>query len=150
MKKLYSDLDNDYFLLEFRISAHSPMVIRGIKESVEDKATYNIDVFFKPVRKMLLPTKFEGLEVYVLDSSEVPENLVFEHGFSNEKGGHVFLLSTRNGKKYYVDAAIMAVYYNRLDVYETQYEMFEYNLGDRVLTFKEGVLEEYLDRVLDI
>jgi len=134
MKKLYSDLEKHYVVLEFHRS-HSQMIIRCLRSDI-DKRDYNIDILFKPVRKMLLPDTFEGVEISVLEENEIPEFLINNFGFSLRFDYRVFLIKTRDGESYYINAGIMGVFHNQLDMLESGWDKFGYHLGEEKILFK--------------
>ena len=134
MKQLYSDLEKHYVVLEFHRS-HSQMLIRCLKSGV-DKIDYNIDILFKPVRRMILPDSFDGIAIFVLEDDEIPKFLINDFGFTTRLEYKVFLIKTRDGNSYYINSGIMVIFHNQLDMLESGWDRFNYYCGEKKLLFK--------------
>ena len=139
MKKIYSDLEKPYIILEFRRS-HSQMVIRCLKSEIE-KRDYNIDILFKPVRRMVIPDTFDGIEIFVLEEEEIPNNLICDYKFVKNHDYKTFLLKDKTGNKYYINALIAGVYYNHLGTLDSGFDGFIFKLGERKLLFNGDEFE---------
>ena len=135
MKQLYSDLKKHYVILEFHRS-QSQLLIRCLKSEV-DKIDYNIDILFMPVRKMILPDTFEGIEIYVLEDNEIPEFLINNFGFSSGFDYGVFLIKTRDSNSYYINAMLVGVFHNELDMLESRWDRLSYYLGEEKLFYMQ-------------
>jgi len=133
MKLLYSDLEKQYVLLEFRVT-HSQMLIRCLKNEV-DKRDYNIDILFKPVKRMILPDSFDGIAIFVLEDDEIPKFLINDFGFTTRLEYKVFLIKTRDGNSYYINSGIMAIFHNQLDMLESGWDRFSYYCGEKKLLY---------------
>jgi len=134
MKKLYSDLEKHYVVLEFHRS-HSQMIIRCLRSEI-DKRDYNIDILFKPVTMMILPDSFEGIEISVLDNDKIPRFLINDFGFTVKFDYRVFLIKDRVGNSYYINALLMGVFHNQLNMLESGWNKFNYYLGEEKMLFK--------------
>jgi len=119
---IYSNLNDKFILLDFHPS-HSQLLIRSTKNNERD---YNIDILFKPVDVILLPTKFKGLEVKVLDLEQKEEFIKKDFGMELNDGNTIFLLKDSEGRKCYLSALAMGVFHNKLDILETSIDPFDF------------------------
>ncbi len=117
---LYTDLEGQYFMLDYSPS-HSEMIIRRINKTDPDDV-FNIDLFFKAVYNIQLGTKLTGIKVYKVsrhdEAISIP-NLV------NRK--EIYKIVDGEGNVGFIDASVFVVFHNNLDILTT-------SLGDYTWT----------------
>jgi len=96
-----------------------------------DKRDYNIDILFKPVRRMILPDSFDGIAIFVLEDDEIPKFLINDFGFTTRLEYKVFLIKTRDGNSYYINSGIMVIFHNQLDMLKSGWDRFSYYCGEK-------------------
>lgn len=104
---IYSDSEGKYFLLDYSPS-HSEMVIRRVKGK-----EYNIDLFFKNVKKINLNVKLTGINIFKVDR---PDFLPAINSYDNK---HVLKIIDNNKVTSYIEAGLFIVFHNNLELLET-------------------------------
>jgi hypothetical protein len=102
-----------YFrFLDYHIS-HGQLLIRGEKALEGD----NIDIIFEGTAFLNCPTRFDGIKIYYLDDDYSKERCISIFPFIRN-----FLIVSKN-VEYLVQAAVLRIYRNSLDVFETSIDM---------------------------
>lgn len=130
--KIYSNLMSEFIILDYSPS-HSQLLLRS--KRTKDRE-YNIDIIFKGVLLLFLPSSIMGIEISLTGVSDVYERLTERFSFKENKDYKVFSLMSNNGHEYLVNAMCLGVYQNKLDILETsigRYDMENYN--ENVLWF---------------
>jgi hypothetical protein len=118
---LFSDSDNKYKLLDYLIS-HSFLLIRSLKNKTRD---YNIDLIFKPVEFIHIPTSFQGIIVSV---EENEQKRIFHIKSANKEGS------------YYIEAYNFSVYHNDREILESPISShLDLDFGTKVLEFPDKI-----------
>jgi hypothetical protein len=102
---LYSDLEGEYFLLDYSPS-HSEMIIRKINKNPK----HNIDLFFKAVYHICLNTRLSGIKVFKTERKD-KSSLI-----NPAKRIEIFKIMDNTGFVSYIDASIFVVFHNHLDI----------------------------------
>ncbi len=121
---LYSDLEGQYFLLDYSPS-HSEMVIRRTNNK-DAHDVFNIDLFFKAICNIQLPTKMEGVKIYRIDRRNT--NIVMPN-VANRK--EIYKIVDGEGNTGFVDASVFVVFQNSLDILETSLGDFTWTNENR-------------------
>ncbi len=106
---LYTDLDGQYFLLDYSPS-HSEMIIRRINKTDSN----NIDLFFKAVYNIQLATKLTGIKIYKIVKHN--ENILIPN-IANRK--EIYKIVDGEGNVGFIDASVFVVFHNNLDILKT-------------------------------
>ncbi len=106
---LYSDLEGQYFLLDYSPS-HSEMIIRRINKTNPGN-TFNVDLFFKAVYTIQLGTKLNGINIYKVDRAD--NNILIPNTVGRKE---ILKIVDGKGNIGFIDASVFIVFHNRLDI----------------------------------
>ena len=109
---LYTDLEGEYFLLDYSPS-HSEMIIRRINKTDPDNV-FNIDLFFKAVYNIQLGTKLTGIKVYKVDRNDAATSIP---NVVDRK--EIYKIIDDEGNVGFIDASVFVVFHNNLDILTT-------------------------------
>lgn len=125
--------NNDNFqLLDFS-PTHDQLLLRRIRNSKNDGK--NIDIIFKGVRLVSIPTHFKGLKISLYNQG-IP--LTINNDFIKDKNYSILSIEDNDGKEYYVNAMAFGVYQNDLDILQSSIGRYDFgNLEENVLWFCE-------------
>lgn len=118
---LYED-KGDYFLLDYS-PGHSEMVIRRINKS-DSENVFNIDLFFKGVHNIQLPTRMEDISIRKV----ARKNVAFENPYNREA---VYMIKDKNGNTGFIDASVFIVFHNKLDILTSSLGDFTWSDGNK-------------------
>jgi hypothetical protein len=97
---------------------------------------YNIDIIFKPVHSILLPTTLNGVEISHVNSAIDDDDLLSRFGFKHRDDYKIFSIKDADNKIYYVNAMAFGIYHNQLDITKSSIEHFLLdNQGDCILWY---------------
>ena len=131
---IYSDLVNEYQLLDYS-PTHNQLLIRSVKNKNRD---YNIDILFKGVLAILIPSKIKGLIISIAEISGDRKFLVEDYGFKVTSDYRIFLLKDREGQVFFLNAMCFGIYHNKLDILETSLGRYDMeNFGENILWYAE-------------
>jgi len=123
---IYKDLDGRYMLLDYSPS-HSELLLRKRIQSS------NIDILFKSVRKIFLPTLLMGIEISILTGEKESMSIIDQFGFTSTGGYNVFEIKTVNNEYHYINAGVFGVFANELDILETSLGDFAWSSNNHLL-----------------
>ena len=106
---LYSELSSNFQILDYACT-HSQLLLRSDKNRNRD---YNIDILFKPVNALFIPSYFRGLEISINDFPDQQKVLIDEYGFNIEQSNNMFMIKNAEGKLFFINASIFCVYHNK-------------------------------------
>lgn len=132
--ELFVDMSSNYQILDYSPS-HNQLLIRSLRNLKRD---YNIDILFKMVRVVLMPSLLNGIGISKYDASVNSEKneLLSNYGFRQSKDFKVFVLKNLEGKEYYLNAMALGVFHNKLDILETSIGRYDFgDLGEKVLWY---------------
>lgn len=109
---LYSDLEGQYFLLDYSPS-HSEIIIRRINKADPDNV-FNIDLFFKAVYNIQLATKLKGISIYKV--VRLNEHIFIPNIVDRKE---IYKIVDGEGNVGFVDASVFVVFNNKLDILTT-------------------------------
>lgn len=112
-KKLYSDLVGQYMLIDYHPS-HSQILIR---RKMDKTLEHNIDLIFKSVINIQIPTRFDGINISVIDNKEDTEFINLD--FKINLGYKIFKLENNKGIIGFLNAGVFGVFHNKFDLLET-------------------------------
>ena len=99
---------------------------------------YNIDIIFKGVSYILIPSNFKGLEISSCEIDENTKYLSKNYGFKITKDYRIFSLRTSENKIHFLNAMCFGVYQNKLNILETSIGRYDIsNLGENILWFAD-------------
>ncbi len=119
----FSDLNNKYVILDY-LCSHNQLLLRSMKNA---NRNHNIDIIFKGVNSLLIPSSLMGIEIKLLDSSSESFSFLEKFEFQYDKNYKIFELDSQN-KTYYINAMGFFIYHNELDILETS--IGRYDMGD--------------------
>lgn len=132
--KIYSNSLCEFVILDYSLS-HSQLLIRSKKNKNRE---YNIDIIFKGVLLLFLPSNIMGVEISLIRLSDIQEYLSKNYSFKDNKDYKVFSLMNSEGKGYFVNAMCFGVYHNKLDILETSIGRYDMeNHSENILWFAE-------------
>lgn len=105
---LYSALSHDFMMLDYA-RTHSQLLLRSQKNKERD---YNIDILFKPVENILIPTSIHGLEIS-LENGERESVMQSAYGFKQDNSYRIFRITDSAGMIFFINAAIFCVFHNK-------------------------------------
>ena len=111
---LFSDKTNEFFLLDYTPS-HSQLVFRS--KRTKDRI-YNIDILFKPVNHIIVPTRLKGISISILEEPNKIDILA-EQGLLIDNDKTIFSLNDNLGREFYVNAMAFGIYHSNLDILES-------------------------------
>ncbi len=109
---LYTDLEGQYFLLDYSPS-HSEMVIRRINKT-DAGNTFNVDLYFKAVYNIQVGTKLTGIKVYKIGRHE--KNISLPNPINRKE---IFKIVDSDGNIGFIDASVFVIFHNSLDILTT-------------------------------
>ena len=131
---IFSDLNNEFQILDYS-PTHNQLLIRSMRNKSRG---YNIDIIFKGVLSLLIPSIIKGLEISKFEIDESKMYLIDEYGFKNTKDYQIFSLKNSLGKICFINAMCFGVYHNKLDIIETSLGRYDMeNFGENVLWYSE-------------
>lgn len=131
---IFSDLNNEFQILDYS-PTHNQLLIRSMRNKSRG---YNIDIIFKGVLSLLIPSIIKGLEISKFEIDESKMYLIDEYGFKNTKDYQIFSLKNSVGKICFINAMCFGVYHNKLDIIETSLGRYDMeNFGENVLWYSE-------------
>lgn len=127
---IFSDLKNNFRLLDYSPS-HSQLLIRSMRNKQRE---YNIDIIFKGVTVLLIPSTMHGLEITRFEGDYMLEEFEFE----NTADASIFVLKDAKGKNYFINAICFGVYHSKVDILETSIGRYDFeDLGENILWYAE-------------
>ena len=130
---IFSNLISKFQILDFS-PTHNQILIRSIKNKSRD---YNIDIIFKGVLTVLIPSTFKGIEISIAEIND-RKYLTDDYGFKISKDYRIFSLNDSEGKVYYLNAMCFGIYHNKLDILETSIGRYDVeNFGENILWYAD-------------
>ena len=105
---LFSELSSDFQIIDYACT-HCQLLLRSNKNR---NRSYNIDVLFKPVKAMLIPSYMKGMEISIDDFPEMQNILINEYGFKLSTSYKIFRLKDSEGRSFYINAMVFFVFHN--------------------------------------
>ncbi len=106
---LYSELSSKFQILDYACT-HSQLLLRSDKNRNRD---YNIDILFKPVNTLFIPSFFQGLEISINDYPDKQKVLIDEYGFNIDDSNNMFMIKNAEGKLFFINAGTFYIYHNK-------------------------------------
>jgi hypothetical protein len=120
---IYSEIDSEFFILDYTPS-HSQILLRSKKNKNRD---YNIDIFFKGISLIFLPSKISGIIIDVVSPKEKLNSILEQRIFESNVEGRVYSIITNENDIYYINATSMGIYHNKLDILQTSLGRYDYS-----------------------
>ena len=118
---VYED-KGEYFLLDYS-PGNSEMIIRKINRQGSN-SSFNIDLYFKAVHHIQLPTKMEDIKI-----CKVPrKHIAFQNPYNREA---IYRISDKNGNTAFIDAGVFVVFHNELDMLTSSLGDFTWSSSNR-------------------
>ena len=141
---LYSELTSTFQILDYACT-HSQLLLRSSKNK---NRNHNIDILFKPVNVMLLPSRIEGLEISINDFPDKQQLLIDKYGFNLDYSNYIFRLKNTEGKSFFVNAMAFYVFHNnQITPCESGLKNgmggYDYLFGESILDFNSSGLRSY-------
>jgi hypothetical protein len=132
---IFSNFTNEFQLLDYS-PTHNQLLIRSMKNKKRD---YNIDIIFKGVQFLLIPSIFRGIEISIAEFNDRKyKYLVEDCGFKTTKDYRLFALKDTTDKVCFLNAMCFGVYHNELDILETSIGRYDIeNLGEKILWYAD-------------
>ncbi|HVW98383.1 MAG TPA: hypothetical protein VHA56_20620 [Mucilaginibacter sp.] len=129
---IFSDLTSSYKILDFS-ATHNQLLIRSVRNIHRN---YNIDIFFKSVSFLILPTTIEGIEIDLLQNTQNRE--LFSNNYTFDiKYSKIFSLKDSASNFYFINASAFGVFHNSLDILESSIGRYDYGLlGESIFWYK--------------
>jgi len=129
--ELYADFRNEYKFLDFSLS-HSQLLLRSMRNNDRD---YNIDILFKGVSIILLPTILRGIKISLFEISNTGGSIK-KYGFETGDERKIFNIENVERKVYYINAYALGIFHNELEILETSIGRYDYNQpGEKILWY---------------
>lgn len=130
---IFSDIANEFMILDYS-PTHSQLLVRSMRNNNRD---YNIDIVIKGVANLIVPSRFYGLEISLLEPGSDLNQLVKMFNFNVNKDYRVFSINS-SGRRYYINAMVFGVYFNRVPPNESSLGRYDFgDLGEKILWFSE-------------
>ena len=134
---IFSDINNSYRIIEYS-ATHNQLLIRSMKNK---ERAFNIDILFKGVSEILIPTKIDGLEISSKEIDDIHIFLKNVFDFNNSKEYIIFELKDIKGKIYYINAMAVGIFHNQQDTLESSINRYARSTGEGYLWFSNRGLE---------
>lgn len=127
---IYTDLVNDFQITDYS-ATHSQLLLRSMQSK---KRGYNIDIVFKGVLLILMPSSFNGLEITLAD--KISQDILDKYEFKDDKNHRIFSIKDAKDYVYYINAMCFGVYHNNLDILNTSIGRYDFeDHNERVLWY---------------
>jgi len=114
-------------------ATHSQLLLRSYKTKFR---RYHIDIIFKAVNILLLPTSIETIEIKLLNDKEKILDLKTNFGFDDEHH-HTFTVKDANDRSFYINAMAFGIFHNELKHQDTSIGRYDWgDLGELQKWFK--------------
>ena len=105
---LFSELSSKFQIIDFACT-HCQLLLRSNKN--RDRK-YNIDILFKPINVMIIPSFIQGVEISIDGFPEEQALLIDKYGFEVDDSYKIFRIKDAAGKLFYINAMAFYVFHN--------------------------------------
>jgi len=106
---LFSELSSDFQIVDYACT-HCQLLLRSNKNR---NRSFNIDILFKPVKTMLIPSYMKGMEISIDDFPDMQTKLINEYAFKISTSYKIFRLKDAEGRSFYINAMAFSVFHNK-------------------------------------
>lgn len=124
---IYSNRNDKFQVIDYS-PTHNQLLIRSLKSK---SRKYNIDIIFKGVGCMVMPTLLSGLDISLVTEEKTLHELETKYLFNTDYDNRIFSIKSADQQEYFLNALCFGIYHNSLEILSSSIGRYDMgNLGE--------------------